>query len=453
MSRTPIRMRTVLGEALGEHDAAMLPPPVIAAIRRQEASSEVLIRLIQLAIVLLFGALYVVSPKTDAGAAFRIVPVVLAVYFALTVVGLVWSLKQDLPDWAVMGSIVLDIGLLMALIWSFHIQYGQPAAFYLKVPTLLYAFIFIALRALRFGPGFVLIAGLIAAAGWILMVGYVVLSGDMGAGVTRDYVRYLTSNSLLIGAEIDKVVSILIVTAVLWLALRRARGLLVRSVSESAAAANLSRFFDEPVADQIRAAHGDALSRGTRRDAAVLFVDMRGFTPLSAQLDAPEVIALLIAYQRRVVPLIQAEGGTIDKYLGDGIMATFGAVAESRTFAADALRAVDAIMAEAATWSGTPGVLGRLAPNAIGAGVAAGPVVFGTVGDGRRLEFTVIGAAVNLAAKLEKQNKALECRALTTWEVFETARAQGYAPREPARRVESPVDGTGESYALAVLHA
>lgn len=453
MTRPPIRMRTVLGEALGERDGGMLPPPVEATIRRQEASSEVLIRLIQLAIVLLFGALYVIAPKTDAGAAFRVVPIVLAVYFGLTVIGLVWSLRRDLPDWAVMGSIVFDIALLMALIWSFHIQYGQPAAFYLKVPTLLYVFIFIALRALRFGPRFVLIAGLIAAAGWSAMVGYVVLSGAMGAGVTRDYVQYLTSNSVLIGAEIDKVLSILVVTAVLWLALSRARGLLVRSVSEGAAAANLSRFFDEPVADRIRAAHGDALSRGTRREAAVLFIDMRGFTRLSAGLEPPDVIALLIEYQRRIVPLIQAEGGAIDKFLGDGIMATFGAVTESRSFAADALRAVDAIMAEAASWPGSPGPLGRLTPRAIGAGVAAGPVVFGTVGDGRRLEFTVIGAVVNLAAKLEKQNKTLDCRALTTREVFEMARVQGYEPREPVAIVENDVDGTGESYALAVLHA
>ena len=60
---------------------------------------------------------------------------------------------------------VIDIVMLMGLIWSFHIQYHQPASFYLKAPTLLYVFIFIALRALRFEPRFVLTAGLVAAAG------------------------------------------------------------------------------------------------------------------------------------------------------------------------------------------------------------------------------------------------------------------------------------------------
>jgi len=452
IARAARRLRTTLRDAFGEGDGGVLPPPVEAAIRRQEASSEVLIRLIQLGIVLLFGALYLLSPKTDASAAFRVVPVALAVYLVLTLIGLAWSLARELPNWAVMASILFDIALLMALIWSFHVQYGQPASFYLKVPTFLYVFIFIALRALRFRPRFVLAAGLTAATGWLAMVAYVVLSGEMSGMVTRDYVEYLTGNAVLIGAEIDKIVSILVVTGILFLALRRARALLVRSVAEGAAAANLSMFFDGAVADRIRSAHGDALSRGVRRDAAILFIDMRGFTRLTADMEPDAVIALLTAYQGRVVPLIQAQGGAIDKFLGDGILATFGAVAASGTFAADALRAVDAVMAEAESWRDAPDPLGRLPPKPLGAAVAAGPVVFGTVGDGRRLEYTVIGSPVNLAAKLEKQNKSLGCRALTTRSVLEAARDQGYHRREPVAFARDRVEGTGEDYELAVLH-
>ena len=70
-------------------------------------------------------------------------------------------------------SVIADTLLLMVLIWSFHLQYEQPPSFYLKAPTLLYVFIFIALRALRFEPQFVVLAGLVAVLGWILMVFYV----------------------------------------------------------------------------------------------------------------------------------------------------------------------------------------------------------------------------------------------------------------------------------------
>ncbi|MGI9382704.1 MAG: adenylate/guanylate cyclase domain-containing protein, partial [Methyloligellaceae bacterium] len=133
-----------------------LPDRVMTAISRQEDASEVLIKLIQFAVVVIFGVLYAIAPKTDAGTDFSPVPYVLGGYFAATVLGLIWALNARLPDWAVYVSIVLDMSLLMGLLLSYHIQYEQPASFFLKAPTLLYVFIFIALRSLRFRPRFVL---------------------------------------------------------------------------------------------------------------------------------------------------------------------------------------------------------------------------------------------------------------------------------------------------------
>ncbi|MFP3386859.1 adenylate/guanylate cyclase domain-containing protein, partial [Tritonibacter sp. SIMBA_163] len=80
------------------------------------------------------------------------------------------------------------------------------ASFYLKAPTLLYVFIFIALRALRFEARFVLAAGLTAAAGWALLVLYVVTVNPEDPMITRNYVTYLTANSVLLGAEFDKII-------------------------------------------------------------------------------------------------------------------------------------------------------------------------------------------------------------------------------------------------------
>ncbi|MGE3627554.1 MAG: hypothetical protein AB7G34_14405, partial [Hyphomicrobiales bacterium] len=231
-----------------------LPERVIMAIVRQDDASEVLIKIIQLAIVILFGTLYAISPKTDAGTAFSPVPYVLGGYFVFTLMGLLWALKGRLPDWAVYLSIVVDVVLLMSLIVSFHIQYQQPASFVLKAPTLLYVFIFIALRALRFQPRFVLAAGAASALGWLAMVFYVVRYDPQDTMITRNYVEYLTSNSILLGAEFDKIITILTVTLVLALVQRRARRLLVEAVAESTAARDLSRFFDESVATQIRGA-------------------------------------------------------------------------------------------------------------------------------------------------------------------------------------------------------
>src|SRR3546814_6771047 len=112
-----------------------------------------------------------------------------------------------------------------------------------------------------------------------------------------------------------------------------------------------------------------------------------------------------------MVPVIQRHGGSIDTFLGDGIMATFGAGRPSKRQAAEALAALDAAMAEAADWQAENESAGRRCPQVNGA-VATGRVLFGAVGDDTRLEYTVIGDAVNLAAKLEKHNKLLGERAL-----------------------------------------
>lgn len=427
-----------------------LPAAVVRRIREQELSSEVLMRFVQIGIVLSFGLLYFISPKTDAATRFSLVPTVLAAYLALSLIGLVWSLRRELPDWAAYGSIGIDLALLMALIWSFHWQYGQPPSFYLKAPTFTYVFIFITLRALRLKPGFVLAAGLATMLAWIGMVGNVVLAEGM-APVTRDYIRYLTSNALLVGAEIDKLIAVAVVTAILYVQLRRTRSLLVQAVSEGAAAENLSRFFDETVASQIRVAD-DLSSQGVRREAAVLFVDLRGFTDLAARVEPTEAIRVLSEYQRRIVPIIREHGGIIDKFLGDGIMATYGAAEPNPTYAADALKTVDAIIAEAAGWR-DGGPLRHLPRRSVCAAVATGPVIFGTVGDATRLEFTVIGAPVNLAAKLEKANKPIGSQALVTEQAYALAAVQGYIPRHPAPAHSREIEGTPGPQALRILHA
>ncbi|MPY71885.1 MAG: adenylate/guanylate cyclase domain-containing protein, partial [Alphaproteobacteria bacterium] len=330
-----------------------LPDRVRRTILAQQSASEVLIGWVQLAVVGLFGALYLIAPKTfSADAAFAPVPWVLGVYLGFTLIRLGLAYRGWVPDWMLYASVVIDMALLFVLIWSFHLQYMQPPAFYLKAPTLLYVFIFIALRALRFEVRFVVLAGVCAALGWTALVAYALLqTGGMDV-VTRDFVHYLTDNRVLIGAEIDKIVSILTVTAILAVAIARARALLERSVAEGAAAQELSRFFSPEIAARITEAEDQVrIGEGQVRDAAVLFTDIRGFTGFANAVAPDALMATLADYQARMVPLIQAQGGTIDKFMGDGIMATFGVATPNDSYAADALCALGEVMAEARPWS------------------------------------------------------------------------------------------------------
>ncbi|WP_208979155.1 adenylate/guanylate cyclase domain-containing protein [Stappia stellulata] len=404
-----------------------IPQRVRAEIQKREDSAERLIGWSQLAMVVFFAGLYSLAPRAEGADGFNFVPLALVAYFLFTVLRVGLSYRFALPAWYLVVSIVVDVALLCALIFSFHIQYGQHPTFYLKAPTLMYLFIFISLRALRFDPRFVLITGLVGVAGWLSLVAYAVTT-DMGdMRITRNYVEYLTSNAILIGAELDKTIIIVGVTLFLSLALYRGRQVLFDSVRDHAAAEDLKRFFAPEVATTITGAE-EALTagRGEVRKVAVMFVDIRGFTRTAASLSPETVMEVLACYQEEMLALISAHGGRVDKFLGDGILATFGAVEPSETGAADALRAA----------GGLPEVVERLAPRAsacgwpeplrVGAAATYGAVTVGVVGAGNRLEFTVIGDVVNRAAKLEEANKVQETRVLTDLESLEAARRQGY---------------------------
>jgi adenylate cyclase len=409
------------------------PARVRAAIERQHAESEVLIAWFQLLVVFTFATLYALSPKTHMVDAWQ-APVffVLVFYFVFTVMRLVLAHTGRLKGWFLYPAVVLDVVVVVALIWSFHKQYQQPAAFSLKAPTLLYVFIFIALRALRFEPRYVLVCGLTAALCWVALIFYVVNIDPDDMMITRDYVTYITSNMILIGAEFDKVITIVVVTLIVTVVLIRARRLLERSVAEESALQDLSRFFSPEIAEQITHSE-DQIKPGYAKErlCAILTMDLRNSTGLSNRVPPRDLVGILTDYQSRMVPIIQAHGGAIDKFLGDGILAHFGAAVESETYAADAMRAADDLIAAADGWIADREAKG-LEPIRVGIAIACGRIVFGAVGDASRLEYTCIGEAVNVAVKLEKYNSIADSRSVTLAADYRLAVEQGY--RRPAER-------------------
>lgn len=430
-----------------------LPARVRAALKERERANEIMARLIQLTIVMIFSLIYAISPKTSPIEAFSPVPYVLGAYLFFSIVGLVWSVRQKLPHWAVYGSILFDFGLLYSLMISFHIQYMQPASFILKAPTLLYVFIFIAIRALRFESRFVLVSGMVAAAGWAAMMFYVIRIDPGDNMLTRSYVDYLTSNSILVGAEIDKILSILLVTGVLTLVVNASNNLLVSAVTEQVAASDLSRFFDTSVASGIRdSAEQLEAGKGETREAAILFVDIRGFTRMAADMEASEVMATLSRYQSRIVPIVQNCGGIIDKFIGDGIMATFSIGGDRPASSAAAVEAAERILHDMQKWPGEDPALNAIHASGIGIGVASGSVAFGAVGQESRLEITVIGSAVNYSAKLEKHNKILGSQLIVADNTYREALASGYKSSLIAQFKNTQVEGTTGQQAIVVLN-
>jgi len=409
---------------------------------------------VQMALVVTFAVFYSLSRKTfPPDTMLHPVPWALGVYGLFTVLRLVLAYRNQLGHRMLMTSVVVDISVLMVTIWSFHIQYGQVAAFYLKAPTLLYVFIFIALRALSLSPVYVLFAGVCAAVGWLVLLALAIRAPGGRELITGDYVEYMTSLRILIGGEMDKIIAIVAVTLLLAIAARRAQSLLHRSVAGQAAADQLARFFAPDVAASIVSA--DEIlqpGQGRQTEAAAMFIDLRGFTRMAATLSPANLLALLAEYQRIVVPIVQRNGGSIITFLGDGVMITFGATRPSATYAADALRTAEQLIDALGVWADTRR-RGQLPAPSAGIGMATGGVTYGAIGHEGRLEYAVIGNPVNLAAKLETHTKVEQVPALATTAMLDLARAQGYDARRASEvRLGRRCAGVAEPIDVVVVH-
>jgi len=386
----------------GDRITGDMPARVADEIAKRQNDGEKVISWVQLALVLIFATLYALTPPPVEATAFRPEPWALAIYFAFTMVRMVCAYRHFLPSWLLVVSAIIDICLLMVLIWSFHIKYGQPPSFYLKAPTMIYVFIFIALRALRFEPKYILITGGVSVLGWFALMMYALSSTYGEAVITRNYVTYLTSNAVLIGAEVDKMISIVVVTLVLAAAVLRAQRTFYRAALDQAAAADLSRFISREVADRITSADraiqpGD----GEQRNASVLFTDIEGFSTVSEKLTPSELAQTLNDYFCEVGEVIRRNGGVITQYQGDLILVTFNAVTADPDHAANAVKTALGIIELCENRTFGPGghwLLTRC-------GVNSGDIVVGAIGAADRLAFTVHGDEVNVAARLEQLNK------------------------------------------------
>lgn len=151
---------------------------------------------------------------------------------------------------------------------------------------------------------------------------------------------------------------------------------------------------------------------GETQTITVLFSDIRNFTTISEKLAAHEVVEMLNAYFDRACSVLQAEGGSIDKFIGDAIMVEFGAPLPYPDHARRAVRAALAlarVAEEFAEWMQARFGDRQLPPFAIGIGVHSGEAIVGNVGASTRMEYTAIGDTVNLASRLEGVTKPMGC--------------------------------------------
>jgi len=242
-----------------------------------------------------------------------------------------------------------------------------------------------------------------------------------------------------------RISSLVIFGLVAWICIFAGRNrieLVTRVTRSNARRARLQRYFSPGVAKLLEGHDEEVLSQGTECELTVVFTDIRGFTKLSERMPGQEVVCLLNLYHNRMVDAVFSHGGTLDKYLGDGLMIYFNAPIgqpdHARRAVMCALEMVERLNAlnTERSWKGIQELR-------MGVGIHTGRAILGDIGAPHRREFTAIGDAVNVAARLEQLTKELPHDVLvsgTTTDLVRDDFMWSKVGRVPVRGREEPVD-------------
>lgn len=175
-----------------------------------------------------------------------------------------------------------------------------------------------------------------------------------------------------------------------------------------------ARFVPAPVVEElVKQAGKDQRLPGRRAQATVLFCDLRGFTTFAEALEPERVLDVAHEYMSTMSPAVLDHGGTLVNFMGDGLLALFGAPIAQTDHADRALAAAREILSQRLPafnrWLAEHELPG---PFRIGIGLHSGPVMAGSVGGGRRMDYTVIGDTVNTAARIQEMTKQQRCQLL-----------------------------------------
>lgn len=186
---------------------------------------------------------------------------------------------------------------------------------------------------------------------------------------------------------------------------------------------NLSRYFSPNMVDLL-ASRDEPIGQVRQQQVAVVFADLFDFTHYAAQAAPEAVMSTLRDFHARMTDIVLARGGTLEKFLGDGLMATFGTPDETDEDAGNALAAVTDMVIAIHHWNGERTARGE-PPLRIGIGAHYGSVILGEVGSLRRVEFAVVGDTVNLASRLEALTRHLGTAAVVSRSLINAAAVTG----------------------------
>jgi len=373
--------------------------------------------------------------------------IALVVFWTVTIVNTV-VLRNHEPLWPMAFNylvVVLDCSIIFAMILMQSAGTDGRTDYVLALKNenywiLLFPLILQVLQ-LRIKPVVATIAFMLAIQ--YCLVG-LALAGH--AALTTSFPEARMSGKLyLMDALLKRPVIVIVVGLITIYSIYRAVSMVRRLADAQQQKVVLSRYFSPGVVEEITA-NPEVLRRGRRQKVAVLFMDIRNFTRLSEQISPDELVTFLADFRERMSRVIFAMGGSIDKFIGDAILATFGTPRPSSSAGQDSWNAVRAAlgMRRELVAINARRLSANLETIGIGMGIHCGEVIAGNIGKGDLLEYSVIGDAVNTASRIQDLCKTFGKDVIISWTLYDdldTGLRRSLPVRQlPATRVKGKSD-------------
>jgi len=348
-------------------------------------------------------------------------------FFAGLVVYLLVKFGRWRP-WMAYVTVTVDVVVLVGSLLADLRDMGLPVAFMSMFPVVGVFPLLLAVSALRIRPGVQFYALCLMLAGLALVVG-------VGGARTPPLPEVLLHDMGMfysLPANTARAAMFALGGAALVLATLRGRRLLHQAVEETTRRLNLARYLPAELVPVLSSDNIEELRTGRRAEVALVFIDIRGSTAMGEAMSPAALTSFIGAFRARVTRAARQHGGVIDKFIGDGAFIIFGLPQTGGDDAARALAFCRSMLASIDEWNALRKAADA-APVAVGMGVHFGTAFVGAIGDEQRLEFTVMGDAVNVAARLEDAAKAFEVSLVASRDVLAAAGEDPEQPGSPWR--------------------
>ncbi|WP_374466030.1 adenylate/guanylate cyclase domain-containing protein [Ferrovibrio sp.] len=338
-----------------------------------------------------------------------------------------------------------------------------PPPMQLGFDTILYVALFVVLSALGQSARTVLLTTLAAIVCWTAGTLYILMQPGVSLALNTgniihmsvpDRIAYILDPwSVRLGEILPRLILIGMIGMLLAVAVMRSRHLIARQVESERARRNLSRHFSPHIAEQIEQMD-EAIGQVKSLSAAVLFADLVGFTQIADDHTPEQTVGILREVHQRLGRAVHENSGTLDKYLGDGIMASFGTPQAGQRDASCALLAARAMLREMDLLNRQRTLL-RQVPLHLAVGIHFGPLTLGNIGDESRVEFALIGETVNVAHRLEQMTRSLNAQLCLSQafvdKLAEETRGDMGAVRDMVTLKPQPIRGLRDRMVLWIL--